>query len=71
MAMPEEQNLAPSEAQERASSFVKEYGELVKKHNIDFAAFPQYVPDGNGGFRTVVQNVPVDITKKEEFVTKE
>ncbi len=50
--------------QERINTFVKEYGELVALHKIDFATYPVYVPDGNGGFKVVVQNTPVDITNQ-------
>lgn len=58
---PEEQ----AALQARLSDFVKEYGELVAKHNVDFATYPVFVPDGKGGFRVTVQNTPVDITKSE------
>ena len=61
-------------ADERAKEFIKEYGELVKKHNIDFATFPQWVPDGQGGFRTIVQNQPIDMLKQpvpSNFVEEE
>lgn len=50
--------------QERIDSFIKEYGELVEKHQVDFVAYPLYVPDGQGGFRTIVQNAPVDKTER-------
>lgn len=54
--------------EERAKDFIKEYGELVKKHNIDFATYPQFVPDGQGGFKVIIQNSPMDVTPKEEPV---
>lgn len=53
----------------RADAFIKDYGDLVAKHNIDFAHYPVYMPDGAGGFRTVLQTAPVDISKNEQFVT--
>lgn len=59
------------EIKKRIDDFVKEYGELVEKHKIDFANYPVYVPDENGGFRVVIQNTPVDITNmaiKSPFV---
>lgn len=59
--------------QQAVSDFVKEYGELVAKHGVDFATFPVYVPDGQGGFKVVVQNTPIDISKqptKSPFVAK-
>ena len=61
-------------AEDRAKDFIKEYGELVAKHSIDFATYPQWVPDGQGGFRTIVQTQAVDTTPKSvesPFVEKE
>lgn len=46
---------------ENVEAFTKAYGELVQKYGVDYAQFPQYVPDGQGGFKTVVQNIPVDV----------
>lgn len=54
--MPDEKKEA---TQEELQSFVKEYGELVKKHQVDFASYPVFVPDGNGGFKVIVQNTPI------------
>lgn len=59
--------------EDRAKDFVKEYGELVAKHNMDFATYPMFVPDGSGGFKVTIQNTPVDITnqpKKSPFVAQ-
>lgn len=58
--MTEEQQ---KDIKERAEAFLKEYGELVKKHQIDLATFPQYVqhPDGKGTFLTVVTPTTVDL----------
>lgn len=63
-------------AEERAKTFVEKYGELVKKHQIDFASYPSFVPDGQGGFRVTIVSQPMDITPKAtpspaEFVEKE
>lgn len=55
---------------ERVDVFLKEYRELTEKHKIDFAHYPVYVPDGNGGFKTVLQATPVDITPKDETPTE-
>ena len=49
---------------ERCENFVKEFGELVGKHKIDFALYPMYVPDGSGSFKTVVRSTPIDITNQ-------
>lgn len=59
--------------QERKEAFLAAYGELVKEHNIDFASYPVFVPDGQGGFKVVVQNTPVDIKNqptKSPFVSQ-
>jgi hypothetical protein len=67
------QEMSP-DVKERLDKFMKGYEALVKEHQIDFAAYPVYMPDGQGGFRTVMQNSPVDIKNQpqrspEEFVT--
>lgn len=33
------------EQQERVSKFLEEYGELTKKHNVDFVNFPLFTPN--------------------------
>lgn len=57
----------------RVNAFIKEYGELVKKHEVDFATYPVFVPDGQGGFKVIVQNTPVDIKnqpRKSPFIAQ-
>jgi hypothetical protein len=55
--------------EERRDLFIKEYGELVKKHQVDLATFPMFVPNKDGGFDIKVQTTAVDITKsQDEFV---
>lgn len=54
------------EQKEKAQKFLDAYGELVKEHQIDFATYPMFVPDGQGGFKIIVQSTPVDISKKPE-----
>ena len=69
--MPDENKEAVEQA--KNEEFLKEYGELVEKHQRDFASYPLYIPDGQGGFRTIVQSVPVDIKnqpKKSPFVAQ-
>ncbi len=64
---------AKDPTKERVDTFLSEYGELVKKHNIDFASYPVFVPDGQGGFKVIVQNTPVDISnqpKKSPFMAQ-
>jgi len=56
---------------EEKEAFMRDYHELVQKHGIDFAQYPVFVPDGQGGFRTVVQSTPVSIKnqpKRSPFV---
>lgn len=72
-----EQVPTPEQEQEernnRINAFVQEFGELVAKHRVDFAAFPVYTPDGNGGFRTTLQHTPVDVSKqpvKSNFIAQ-
>lgn len=63
-----------SERQEKGAAFIKEYGELVEKHQMDMATYPVFVPDGQGGFKIIVQSTPVDISnqpKKSPFVATE
>ncbi len=49
--------------QEKIDAFLKEYKELTEKHKIDFVNFPMYIPDGQNGFKTIIQTKPVDLTK--------
>ena len=63
--------VAEDTVQKRGEEFIKEYGELVQKHKMDFATYPTFVPDGNGGFKVMVQTTAIDITnqpKKSPFV---
>lgn len=53
--------------QEIAEDFIKEYGALVAKYNMDFAHYPVFIPDEQGFFKLKLQSTPVDIgqTKKD------
>ena len=69
-----EENNVPNEVQERMQKFMDGYKTLVEETKMDFATYPVWVPDGQGGFRVVVQNTPVDIKnqpKKSPFIGKE
>jgi len=57
-------SLDASEAKNRVDAFLKAYGELVQEHKIDFASYPVFVPDSQGGFKVIVQSTPVDITNQ-------
>lgn len=57
----------------RVTDFIKEYGELVSKHKVDFATYPMFVPDGQGGFKIITQSTPVDISNqpiRSDFMAK-
>lgn len=52
-------------------AFIKEYGELTRKHQVDFASYPFWQPDGNGGWLMTIQTQPVstkDQPVKSPFV---
>jgi hypothetical protein len=66
--------MTEEERQEKGTQFLKEYGELVEKYQMDFATYPMFIPDGEGSFKIVVQSTPVDISnqsKKSPFVATE
>lgn len=50
-----------NDTQERVNAFLDAYKALVDEHKIDFATYPVWTPDGQGGFKTVMQSTPVDI----------
>jgi len=54
------------EHKEKAQKFLDAYGELVKEHEYDFATYPMFVPDGQGGFKIIIQSTPVSMAKKAE-----
>jgi len=51
---------------EKIQLFLKEYGELVEKHGVDFASYPMFVPDEKSFFRVIVQSVPVEMIEKPQ-----
>lgn len=66
--------LTEEERKEKGTAFLQEYGELVAKHQMDIAAYPVFIPDGEGGFKVTVQSTPVDISEqpqKSPFIAKE
>ena len=64
--------MTEEERREKGEAFLKAYGELVEKHQVDFATYPVFVPDGQAGFKIVVQSTPIDISKKPEpLIAKE
>ena len=55
---------------ERVNNFLKEYGELVLKHKMDFTSYPIFTPTGNGLFSVSIQSTPVDVTDRLEELSK-
>lgn len=49
--------------QQKIDDFVKEYGQLREKHQMDFFTQPIYVPDEQGGFRLTLSHQVVDLTQ--------
>lgn len=39
--------------------FLKEYGELVAKYNVDYINFPVYAPDSNGNWVLTIRSQPI------------
>jgi len=58
--------MTEEEKKEKRDLFLKEYGELVAKHQFDFATYPVFIPDGSGGFKVTIQSTPVFLTPKPE-----
>lgn len=54
-------NISEEESKQRIDKFMRQYGELVKGLDVDFANYPVYVPDGKGNFKTIIQSTPVDL----------
>ena len=58
----------------KISDFLKEYGELVAKHKVDFVNFPMFVPGENGEFKIMIKTEPVDLELMEKakkgFISK-
>ncbi len=64
--------MTEEERKVKGEAFMKAYGELVAEHQVDFATYPVFIPDGQGGFKIVVQSTPIDISKKPEpLIAKE
>lgn len=64
---------AETELQGRVDAFIKEYKELVQKYKVDTLAFPMFVPDGQGGYKVIINQQPIDITDQptaSPFVAK-
>lgn len=56
-------NLTPEQeanVKARVESFKADYLELVKKHDVDFVCYPQYVQNNRGTFETAANMTIVD-----------
>lgn len=73
--MSEEQAKTEEQLQnEKKLEFIKRYGELTQEMKLDFATYPVWVPDGQGGFKTVVQSTVVDTSNqpvKSNFIAED
>lgn len=41
--------------------FIKEYGELVEKHKVDFANYPMFQPTKDGKWEITIQSQAISI----------
>ena len=60
--------------EEKQQDFLDKYHKLVEETGMDMAIYPVYIPDGNGGFKTTIQQTVVDMSKQPKpspFVAKE
>lgn len=60
--------------QKRIDAFMAGYKKLVEDTQVDLATYPVWVPDGQGGFKNIIQSTPVDIknqSKKSPFVAED
>lgn len=53
-----------TELEKKQKDFLEKYGKLVEETGIDLAVYPVFIPDGQGGFKVIVQSTPVDNTKQ-------
>ncbi len=50
----------------KLQEFLDRYKALVDELQVDLAIYPVFLPDGNNGFKVVVQSSPIDITPKQK-----
>lgn len=53
-----------AEFEERKKVFLERYKIIIDELKVDIFSFPQYVPDGQGGFKTIVQTNIVDTSNQ-------
>lgn len=49
----------------KIQDFMAAYGELTKKHGVDFIAIPEYVPNQRGTFELTIRTIPVETQEKK------
>lgn len=57
---------------QRIADFMKEYGELVAKHQVDFVNYPMFQPNEKGKWEIVIQTQPIstkDRPVRSPFIT--
>lgn len=59
--MPELTEEQQKDIQDRAEAFMKDYNDLVQKHQIKIAAVPVFVPNEKGTWECMVQGGPTDV----------
>ena len=52
------------EVDARVKKFMDAYRSLVDEHKVDIANVPAFIPDGQGAFKLIIQNYPVDISQR-------
>lgn len=65
--------MTPDEQKAKTEAFIKEFGELVAKHKMDFMAYPLWQPSPTGEWRMTIQTQAVstkDQPIKSPFVTE-
>jgi hypothetical protein len=50
-------------ADERVKGFMEAYSKIREEFQVDFGYAPMYMGDGQGGFKTVVNVGPIDLTQ--------
>jgi hypothetical protein len=58
--------MTTDEQQKKTEEFLKDYGELVKKHGIDILAYPSFRPNDNGTWEVVIHTQAVPA--KEQLI---
>ena len=55
-----------NEINPKTQQFLEKYKALVDEMQMDFATYPVFTPDGQGGFKVIIQNTPVELPAREE-----